>query len=465
MGARRACGSGFVERGDVSSLTCDLCSGTLEMGVGGLATCNDCGMKYTRDRMQEKLQEMKGAGAGSSPVASGPSIENLRELAAHALESNNLDEAEAYASRIIEADPSDYQAWSIKGQAAGWQSSLKNMRILEAANCFAKAVELAPETFRDHVEEHVSGQISSIASAIIKTRASIYIEYPEPEQAEPFERDLRQIIEAVKSLLGRSGTRVKGIWEDIATQINNAVVKAWTDVIQPDFKNDPHPSDYDLQRFLNRLSAAEDLTKLSIGLSDDDDVDDVVRYRNLILYAENRRDARSYEWTVNGYVGSRSLTAEAKAVNNRLIGVWRAKIKELEAGEAKRKQEAEKRESQARYDAYWATRQDERKGYERKESQLSKKLEELQAKAGHYEGRDELPVLAQELSTLRSAYEATSRLKRAERKDLQGQIDAVESRRAQITQAQQAARAAVVDELAQTEARLKAVQAELTKPK
>lgn len=435
------------------------------MGVGGLATCNDCGMKYTRERMQEKIQEMKGAGGASSQVASGPSIESLRELAAHALESNNLDEAEVYASRIIEADPRDYQAWITKGQAAGWQSSLRNIRILEAANCFAKAVELAPGEQRDGVEDYVSGQISRIATAIINMRASIYIEYPEPEQAEPFEHDLRQIIEAVKSLLGRSGTRVKGIWESIATQINNAVVKAWTDVIQPDFKNDPHPSDYDFQRFLNRLSAAEDLTKLSIGLSDDDDVDDVVRYRNLILYAENRRDARSYEWTVNGYVGSRALTAEAKAVNNRLISEWRDKIKGLEAGEAKRKQEVEQRVAQARYDAYWAVRRDAREDLERKESQLTKKLAELQAKADDFQGRDELPALTQQLSTLRSAYEATSRLKRAERKDLQGQIDEVEGRRAQITQAQQAARAAVADELAQTEARLKAVQDELTKPR
>lgn len=435
------------------------------MGVGGLATCNDCGMKYTRDRMQEKIQEMKGAGGGSSPAASGPSIENLRELADHALESNNLDEAEGYASRIIEVDPRDYRAWITKGQAAGWQSSLRNIRILEAANCFAKAVEFAPEEQRDGVEDYVSGQISRIASAIINMRASIYIEYPEPEQAEPFEQDLSLIIEAVRSLLGRSGTRVKGVWEDIATQINNAVVKAWTDVIQPDFKDDPHPNDYDLQRFLNRLSAAQDLTKLSIGLSDDDEVDDVVRYRNLILYAENRRDAKSYEWTVNGYVLSKYLTAEAKAINNGLISEWRAKIKELEAGEAKRKQEAKQREAQARYDDYWASRQDEREGLERKKNQLTKKLAELQAKADDYEGRDELPGLAQELSTLRSAYEATSRLKRAERKDLQGQIDAVESRRAHITQAQQAARAAGADELAQTEARLKAVQDELTKPR
>lgn len=434
------------------------------MGVGGLATCNDCGMKYTRERMQEKVQEVKASG-GVPAAASGPSLENLRDLASHALESGNMDEAEAYASRIIEADPRDYQAWIMKGQAAGWQSSLRNIRILEAANCFAKAVELAPDADREGVEDYVSDQISRIASAIINMRASIYIEYPEPDQAEPFEQDLRQIIEAVKSLLGRSGTRVKGIWEDIATQINNAVVKAWTDVIQPDFKNDPHPNDYDLQRFLSRLSAAEDLTKISIGLSDDDDADDVVRYRNLILYAENRRDAKSYEWTVNGYVVSKYLTADAKAVNNRLISEWRDKIKTLESLELQRKKDAESREAQRRFDEYWSTRKEEKQGLERKENQLKKELAELQEKADDYPGRDELPGLTQQLVDLRASHEATSRLKRAERKEIQSQIDVLEGRRSEIVRGQLAARQSVAAQLTEVENRLKAVQAELTKPR
>lgn len=434
------------------------------MGVGGIATCNDCGMKYTRERMQEKVQEMKGSGGVPAP-ASGPSMDHLRDLAGHALESGNMDEAESYANRIIEADPRDYRAWIVKGQAAGWQSSLMNIRILEAANCFAKAVELVPDVEREGVEEHISDQISRIASAIIDTRASIYIEFPSPDQAEPFEQDLHQIIEAVKSLLGRSGTRVKGIWEGIATQINNAVVRAWTEVIQPDFKNDPHPNDYDLQYFLDRLSAAESLTKLSIGLSDDDDVDDVVRYRNLILYAENRRDAKSFDWTVNGYVVSKTLTDEAKAVNNRLIREWRDKIAEIESLEMQRKKDSEEREAQRRFDEYWSTRTEEWQGLEREQDQLQKELAVLQAKAEDYPGRDEIPELTQQLVDLQTTLDATSRLKRTERKELQSQIAVLEGRRAEILQGKLAAEQSVASERTEVEKRLKEVRAELTQPR
>lgn len=453
--------------GEVPALTCDLCSGSLEMGVGGLATCNDCGMKYTRERMQEKIQEMKGSGGGSSAAAgtSGPSVENLLELAGHALESGNMDEAEAYASRIVEADPRNYQAWITKGQAAGWQSSLRSIRIVEAANCFAKGVELAPEAERDHVETYVSGQISRMAEAIINLRAGIYVEYPEPDQAEPFEGDLRQILAAARGLLDRSGTVVDGILEDIATQINNVVVKAWSETIQPDYKNDPHPTDYDMQRFTSRLGAAINLLEISVNLSDQDGRDDVTRYKNMILFAENRRDAKSYEWTVNGYAVSKQLTAEAKGINNKLIADWRQRIKDLEEQEVRRKKDAEEREAQQRRDAYWATRQEEKQGLEHEQAKLQKRLAELQAKAEDYPGREELPGLTQQLVDLRAAHEATSRLKRAERKELQGQIDEAEGRRSQIAQAQLAARKEVAEELADVEGRLKAIQTELTKPR
>ena len=436
------------------------------MGVGGLATCNDCGMKYTRERMQEKIQELRSSGTGGSPaVASGPSVESLRELAGHALESGNMDEAEAYASRIIEADPRDYQAWITKGQAAGWQSSLRDMRILEAANCFAKAVELAPEGEHAQVEEYVSDQISRLATAIINMRAGIYVEYPEPDQAEPFEGDLRQILAAARSLLDRSGTVVDGILEEIASQINAVVVKAWSETIQPEYKNDPHPTDYDMQRFTSRVGAAINLLEISVNLSDQDGRDDITRYRNMILLAENRRDAKSYEWTVNGYAVSKQLTAEAKAINNRLISEWRQKINDLETQESKRKKEAEEQEAQQRHDAYWSTRQDEKKGLQHNERQLAEKLVELQVRADDYPGREELPELSAQLTELRATYEATSRLKRAERKELQGQIDVLEARRSQIAQAQLAARQGVADELTEVESQLKAVQAELTKPR
>jgi len=67
------------------------------------------------------------------------------------------------------------------------------------------------------------------------------------------------------------------------------------------------------------------------------------------------------------------------------------------------------------------------------------------------------------LVEVRSAHAGTSRFKRAERRELQREIDALEVRRAEIVRAQADARTAVADELAETERRLQAVKSELAK--
>ena len=445
--------------GSVTALTCDACSGSLEVGVGGLATCAGCGKKYTREQLPGIVGGLSiglkgGLKTGPvEPVApAGPSRESLRELGVHAIESGNPEEAESYAVRLLESDPRDHEAWVLKGQAVAWQSSLRENRILEAGKCFAKGIQVAPKRDRARTREYVSGQMSAISMALIKQRASIYVQYPDPNQAEPFEADLKKIITAVTSTFGRGAPEMAEILKSVATEINTCVVKAWQDVILRDWQKDQYPNDYNMDQFTSRISGAIDLLLLSVDLSDDDDASDITRYNNMVLLAESRLGAKSYERTVNGYSVSRVLTDKAIAANNRLIRGWRDKIKELEG-----------REEQRKRDAYWSTRGDERKALERKEKQLSARLKELQAQADDYPGREDLPEITKKLVDARAAHAATSRLKRAERKDLQNEIDALGARRTEIAKAQLDARKVVAEELTETERHLQAVKSELTK--
>jgi hypothetical protein len=288
--------------------------------------------------------------------------------------------------------------------------------------------------------------------ALIKQRASIYVQYPDRDQAEPFEADLKKIIDAVTSTFGRAAPEVAQTLKVVATEINSCVVKAWEDVILRDWQKDRYPNDYAMEQFTTRIAGAIDLLLLSVDLSDDDDASDITRYRNMILLTESRLGAKSYERTAQGYSVSRVLTDNAIAANKRMIDRWRNKIKELEG-----------REEQRKRDAYWSTRGDERKALERKEKQLTSRLQKLREQADDYPGRDELPKITHKLVELRSAHAATSRLKRAERKVLQNEIDALEARRTEIAKAQLDARRAVADEMTETERRLQAVKSELAK--
>lgn len=96
-------------------------------------------------------------------------------------------------------------------------------------------------------------------------------------------------------------------------------------------------------------------------------------------------------------------------------------------------------------------------------SRESSRLKKLQAQAEDCPGREDLPEITQKLVAARAAYAATSRLKRAERKDLQREVDALEARRTEIAKAQLDARRVVAEELVETERRLQAVKSELTK--
>ena len=44
----------------MAALTCDICGGKLVVGTGGVAVCDSCGMKYSKERIQEKIKEKKG---------------------------------------------------------------------------------------------------------------------------------------------------------------------------------------------------------------------------------------------------------------------------------------------------------------------------------------------------------------------------------------------------------------------
>lgn len=105
----------------MAALVCDLCGGKLIMGAGGIAVCDSCGMEYSADRMKEKVQEIKGV----VKVDNTHLIKNYLELAKNAINANNNEEAESYCNKIIEINPSDYEAWFLKGKASAWQSTIK----------------------------------------------------------------------------------------------------------------------------------------------------------------------------------------------------------------------------------------------------------------------------------------------------------------------------------------------------
>jgi len=85
----------------MANLSCDLCNGKLIIGTGGIASCENCGMEYSNDRMREKAQENKG----SVEVSNIAGIESLMKRGHLFLEDSDWQQANIYFDRALDINP------------------------------------------------------------------------------------------------------------------------------------------------------------------------------------------------------------------------------------------------------------------------------------------------------------------------------------------------------------------------
>ena len=96
----------------MTALVCDICGGKLSMGSGGIAICESCGMEHTKDRMQEKIQEIKG----TVRIDNSHMVENYRSLLKTSLLADDWEKSDSYCDKILEVEPSDYRIWLEKAK-------------------------------------------------------------------------------------------------------------------------------------------------------------------------------------------------------------------------------------------------------------------------------------------------------------------------------------------------------------
>ena len=71
---------------------------------------------------------------------SNPAVDKYLLQARKAENLQNYLKAEKYANKVLKIVPGNYEAWFIKGKAAGFVSTLGNNRLKEAFDCFSNAV-------------------------------------------------------------------------------------------------------------------------------------------------------------------------------------------------------------------------------------------------------------------------------------------------------------------------------------
>lgn len=109
--------------------------------------------------------------------ASKPGITNLLGMARTAELGGNQAEAESYFNRVLEIDPTISEAWLGKGKAAGWQSTIVNMRLGEVITAFNHAISTAPANEKSSIVETCSLEANAIVVALYGIARKHMLEY------------------------------------------------------------------------------------------------------------------------------------------------------------------------------------------------------------------------------------------------------------------------------------------------
>lgn len=382
----------------MKKIVCELCEGMEFTKEGGMFVCNSCGTKYTAEEARGMMREVEGAApavTGGAPAAvpmgnpNQQQLDNILLLASSAYEADNKAEAENYCNQAIVMDAMCYKAWMLKGKAVGWQSKIDNLRIEEAAHSFCKAIDFAPEDEKESLKEQAVQELKNLGIALISLRKQRFSGSPDKEELNGFSTARKVLLDSLTVLLshGNAVGIPDGYLEEIATLMNQAAVAA-LNFVRKAWNGVDHPGEKDFDTYLGWIGNIENLLRQAIDVSDDDDEEDIVRYKNLIIVLEEPMDAKSYkrEWiswkSEYDWVVEYTLADKAKETRRKQVKECKDAIKRIEdkkkAKEAAEKKAAEEAK-QARIKAYWEAHADEKAKLDAEKKELTDKKSKMSA--------------------------------------------------------------------------------------
>lgn len=453
-------------------IVCELCEGTQFEKVNGRFACKGCGTSYSIEEARGMMSEVGDEVSVETdvPIVSMPQfnsnqqqVDNLLVLASTAYDADNNKEAEAYCNRVIELDAMCYKAWFLKGRAIGWSSTLDNNRFEEAAHSFSKAIEFAPEDEKEDLKEHALDEFRRLGLAVIETRGDRFAQYPDDEELAGFDHDRKVLLDALNVLLsyGNAVSIPEEYFEEIAQLMNLAGVAAlnnlrekWNKILYPDYST--------WETYIGQLYNIESIIRAAIDASDDDDEEDIVRWKNLKIVLEEPMESCSYKDVWNSYLceyepqrdyrlpfSEMIMRKEQMAECDKMVAKIKRKLKVKKDAEKKKLQE----EKKARIEAYWEAHADEKAILDAELKKLTEKKEKLNKEMSELEGQ----IIATESIGKVPSEDEMSRVK--------DQISELNSRRTKLGMFAGKEKKKIGEEIASLEGRVSALNARVEEEK
>lgn len=289
----------------MKKIVCEMCGSNDLMKKDNVYVCESCGTKYSVEEAKKMMIEGKVDVSGSKvKVDEKDKIKNFLMMANNAYDADNKKEAESYCNKIIEIEPENSEAWFLKGKSAGWQSSLANIRFEETINAFQKAINYADEKKKKEVTKDAVDEITNLCNALVTLACDNYADSGTVNSASTILSAVGTMIKTTISFLTKCKVKTNDINAEIADKINCACVAAYKEIYSDYMGRDGHPSDYAFETYASRLKSLIALEEFAVNLSDNDDENDIIVYKNLIIYTEALESACSYKYEVNNGYGS-----------------------------------------------------------------------------------------------------------------------------------------------------------------
>ena len=460
----------------MKQLVCEMCGSSDILKQDGVFVCQSCGMKYSAEEAKKMMIEGTVEIQGTVKVDNMHMIENYFELATTALNAGNNAEAESYCNKIIEIDPVNYKALMIKGESVAWQSTLAHSRVDEGLSSFIKAILNAPDDECEELVEYAKDQIIRLSTAMISLRGERFAKWPDDEECSCFLKEIASIIETVFNFMSETGGIISpaDLMCPISKEINSSIINAYKNVILPDYQSEkyPYPDRDDWREYVGRVDRCILLLERAVGVSGENNEDDIQRYKNLIFLQNAVIDSCSYDykyfdfrkdlgpnWVKKGEAAARAdgyfpdsrndrlyfkdlvLTSEAKGSRRALVQEYESKINDI----TNAKEKAEREEKDRRFTEYWSEHTKEKESLEEEEKKLKKEINELEQmreaqmvelnkKIDSIPGKLELQTIEENIKNLSLRKDSLGIFKGKEKATLQEQIDELSGEKDLIAQ-------------------------------
>lgn len=313
----------------MKALTCEMCGSTNLIKEDGVFVCQSCGTKYSVEEARKMMVEGTVSVKGTVTVDNSGSIGNFLVMATNASQAGNYAEAESYCNKIIEINPRHSRAWQLKGTAAGWQSTLANVRIEESMNCFNNALEYATEEEVAEIKEAIANDGYSLSIAIVQLACNHFSEFPGNDTQDTVRSNKDWVTLGMSRIVETCGGNRDDLNRHVASILTDTAYNTYQR-LRTEYTNEPHPSEYEWREYLNGGDECLWLLRDTLYIEVITSEEKISHYKRMIKMQQELAASCSWTYSDGGYVVEYTLTEDAKKYRIDEIMEWHNDIKELD---------------------------------------------------------------------------------------------------------------------------------------